>query len=372
VARAERIAREVAAPAATAVDREGRFPSEAMSALAQGGFYGLLLPREHGGLGEGARALCGVVEALSEACGSTAMIYIMHSLAARAIAAAPALANKEPLLRDIANGKLLCTLAYSEETSRSNFWVQGSELRAEGDAYVLDAMKTWVTSAGHAAINVVAARRPGATVGTDFTVFLVRDDPKTVRVRGAFDGLGLRGNASCPVQLEGYRVPAGDLMTAHGDGREFTGKTLVPFFDLSTAAMSHGLCRAAVALTAEHLRATRLHGGALRDLPTLRARVAEMAVCTEQSRALLGHALDHLDRPSPAARFYFLATRQAAINAAITVTDLAMKACGGAAFRKEVGVERLFRDARAGWVMGPTSDVLAEMIGRELTGLEPL
>ena len=135
--------------------------------------------------------------------------------------------------------------------------------------------------------------------------------------------------------------------------------------------MANGIARAAVELTARHLQgATFAHlGSALRDLPTLRARVAEMSVRTEQARALLGRALAEIETASPAAPLYVLQTRIASVQAACDVTDLAMKACGGAAFSKQLGLERLFRDARAGWVMAPTVDQLLDFAGKALTGL---
>ena len=135
--------------------------------------------------------------------------------------------------------------------------------------------------------------------------------------------------------------------------------------------MSNGLCRAAIAATTAHLGGSTLaHTGTqLRDLPTLRARLAEMAVRTEQARALLGHTLDHLESGSRAAPLFVLQTRLASLQAASDVTDLAMKACGGAAFSRHLGLERVFRDARAGWVMAPTTDHLLEFAGRALSGM---
>ena len=105
------------------------------------------------------------------------------------------------------------------------------------------------------------------------------------------------------------------------------------------------------------------------DLPNLRARLAQMAVRTEQARALLGSALDQIEAGAPEAPLAVLQTRLASLQAADAVTDLAMKACGGAAFSKHLGIDRVFRDARAGWVMAPTVDHLLEFSGRALTGL---
>lgn len=135
--------------------------------------------------------------------------------------------------------------------------------------------------------------------------------------------------------------------------------------------MAHGLCCAAIEATAQHLQGTGFAhtGTGLRDLPNLRARLAEMSVATEQSRALLGHTVRELAAPDEATPLWVLRTRMAALQTALQVTDLAMKACGGAAFSRHLGVERLFRDARAGWVMAPTVDHLADFIGRALTGL---
>jgi alkylation response protein AidB-like acyl-CoA dehydrogenase len=94
-----------------------------------------------------------------------------------------------------------------------------------------------------------------------------------------------------------------------------------------------------------------------------------MAVRTEQARALLGRTLAELADPSPSTPLFVLMTRLASLQAAADVTDLAMKTCGGAAFSREGGIERLFRDARAGWVMAPTVDHLQDFIGKALTGL---
>jgi alkylation response protein AidB-like acyl-CoA dehydrogenase len=146
---------------------------------------------------------------------------------------------------------------------------------------------------------------------------------------------------------------------------------VLPWFCVGTAAMSNGLARAAVAITTSHLSGAKLEhtGNALRDLPNLRARLAEMYSRTEQARALLAQTLEHIESGSAAAPLYVLMGRLAALQAASDVSDLAMKACGGAAFSRHLGLERVFRDARAGWVMAPTVDHLLEFSGRALTGL---
>ena len=107
----------------------------------------------------------------------------------------------------------------------------------------------------------------------------------------------------------------------------------------------------------------------LRDLPNLRARLAEMSVATEAARALLAYTIGLLEKPTEMTPLYVLQSRMLATQAADKVTDLAMKTCGGAAFSRQNDVERMFRDARAGWVMAPTMDHLQDFIGKALTGL---
>jgi alkylation response protein AidB-like acyl-CoA dehydrogenase len=173
------------------------------------------------------------------------------------------------------------------------------------------------------------------------------------------------------VTFESLAVAQGDLISGLGDGPQIILGVVLPWFGVGTAAMANGLCRSAVAKTAAHLTGTGFEhdGTSLRDLPTLRARLAQMSARTEESRSLLGHTLDQIESPSETTPLYVLQSRMVALQAAVDVTDLAMKACGGAAFSRHLAIERLFRDARAGWVMAPTVDHLQEFVGRALTGL---
>jgi alkylation response protein AidB-like acyl-CoA dehydrogenase len=368
---ASKIAAEVLAVNAAEVDAQARFPDEGLQALADAGLYGLCLSKEVGGKGEGMRAFAGAVEELAGACASTAMVYVMHVAASQAIASSSLLGARETILKEIAAGKHLTTLAFSESGSRSQFWMPVSKLGENNGNYVTSASKSWVTAARHADSYVSTAQKPNAASPLESTVYLVRSKADGVRVTSAFNGLGLRGNDSAPVSLDQVPVQKTDLISPPGEGPKVVLEVVLPWFAIGTAAMANGLCRAAVQRTTEHLVSTKFEtdGSALRDLPNLRARLAEMSVRTEQSRSLLGQTLNQIDSPSEVTPLFVLQSRLAALQAAVDVTDLAMKACGGAAFSRHLGVERLFRDARAGWVMAPTVDHLKDFIGKALTGL---
>lgn len=367
------IVRDVIAPQAVDVDARARFPTESLKALADAGFYGLCLPAVSGGMEQGPRTFAAVVEEIAGGCASTAMVYVMHVTAARAIASSNTLVNREDILREISAGRHLTTLAFSEKGSRSQFWAPVSQLEESGDGYITSAWKSWVTAASHADSYVSSARKPGATSPLESVVYLVRRGSPGVRVAARFDGMGLRGNDSAPVVLENYRVGRGDLVSPLGGGANTMLEVVLPWFCVGTAAMAIGLCRAAMAVTAEHVSSTGFEhtGSRLRDLPVLRARLARMSVRTEQARALLGQTLEEMEQGLATAALSVLHARAAAIETAVEVTELAMQTCGGAAYSGYLPVERLFRDARAGWIMAPTMDHLYDFIGRALTGLPP-
>jgi alkylation response protein AidB-like acyl-CoA dehydrogenase len=354
------------------VDRSGRFPEEGIAALGAAGLLGLTVPADMGGLGQGLRAFCVAAEELARSCASTAMVYVMHTSAIQAIGSSKSLGDRDAILRAAAKGQHLSTLALSEKGSRSQFWAPVSKLTPKNGGFETTALKSWVTAANFADSYVSSAQAPGAQSPLESTIYLARTDAEAVRPQAPFDGLGLRGNDSAAVNLEGLAVSSRDLISEQGKGADTMLGVILPWFAVGTAAMAHGLCRAAVDATAQHLSSAGFdhNGTRLRDLPQLRARLAQMSVRTEASRALLGRTLGEMESGSPEAPLFVLSARRAALDAALEVTDLASKACGGAAFsRQATPIERLFRDARAGIVMAPTGDHLDDFIGKALTGL---
>jgi alkylation response protein AidB-like acyl-CoA dehydrogenase len=365
------IAKEIAGPNAADVDQKARFPKESIAAIQAKGLMGLTVPAEFGGKGQGPRAFCAVVEELAKACPSTAMVYVMHVAAAAPVIASKTLASRAAVLKDMAAGKHLTTLAFSEKGSRSVFWIPMSKLEGNGAGYTTSAQKSWVTSASNADSYVSSAGLPGAKSPLESVLYLLDRKAAGVKATAPFEGMGLRGNDSAPVSLENVKVSKEALLCAPGEGITAMLEVVLPWFAIGTAAMANGVCLAAIGATAGHLSSAgfEFNASKLRDLPNLRARLADMSVRTEQSRALLGYTLGLMEKPSAVTPLYVLQSRLAAIRAAVDVTDLAMKTCGGAAFSKHLPVERLFRDARAGWVMAPTADHLEDLIGKALTGL---
>lgn len=356
---------DVIAPAARQVDREGKFPWESLEALGSAGTLGLIVPAEQGGEGKGLAEAAEAVEQVARACGSTAMILMMH-YAATAVLSAHGPAS---VLTDIAAGRHLSTLAFSEVGSRSHFWTPVSTARADSDAVVLDARKSWVTSAGQAD-SYVWSSRPLAADGM-MTLWLVPSDSPGLSIPAPFDGLGLRGNASSPVSASSVRVGRDAQLGADGAGLDVAFATALPFFLILNAAASVGLMEAVIAATAGHLMQTRLEhlNQTLADQPSARAGLARMRITTDCVRTLLDDAIAALEAGRADAQLRLLEVKAAAAEASIQVTDVAMTVCGGSAFRTDLGIERRFRDARAARVMAPTTEALHDFVGRALCGL---
>ena len=372
VSNAKQIADRVLSPAARQNDKEGRFSVEAVEALGPAGLLGLMLPTELGGAALGPRTFAAVLETLAEADASVAMVYLMHICATATIAAARAGATVKPTLGEIAAGRHLSTLAFSEAGSRSHFWAPVSRARRNGAGVYLNARKSWVTSAGHAQSYVVSSLAPEGKGPTDSTLYLVAAGARGLSIAGPWDGLGLRANASAPMSLEDCEVPGAQQLTDDGAGFQTMLQVVLPLFNLGSAAVSLGLCRAAVAGTATHLKTARFEhlGQSLGEsLPTLRAQLATMQIETDGLAARLDDLAGHLERPRDTTMLRVLECKAAAGDAAIAVTSTAMRVCGGAAFSRHMSVERVFRDAHAGAVMAPTGDVLREFIAKAVLGM---
>jgi len=347
--RAEAVAENDLAPRAAAVDRDAAFPKESVAALAAAGLLGLNVPRAYDGLGEGPRTAAAVIDALAQRCPSTAMVYLMHLCGIACYAAVPD--KTAALLRDAAAGRHLSTLAFSEKGSRSHFWAPVSRAVSSGNgAVTISAQKSFVTSAGHADGYVVSSLASGATGPLESTICLVLKGDGGVSVAGPWRGMGLRGNASAPMTLDAVAVAADRTLTADGKGLDMMLGVVLPLFQVGSAAVGVGIAEAAVRATIAHVTQARIE--------------------TDRARAHLGAVLDSLESPGPATQLMVLEAKASGTEAAVAVTELAMRTCGGAAFGGAHGIERLFRDARAPIVMAPTSDVAYEFIGRALCGLE--
>jgi len=372
VEKAREIAEGVLGPSAERVDAEAVFPRESIEALGGAGLLGLTVPGEFGGAGQGPRTACAVLDELARHCASTAMVYLMHLAGIACYAAAPTKTAEH--LRSAAKGRHLSTLAFSERGSRSHFWAPVSQEQLENGRVTLSADKSWVTSAGEADGYCVSTRWALAQGPAESMIYLVLKGDAGMRVSAPWSGLGMRGNSSSPMALQDVDVSEERALSLPGKGLDMMLGVVLPIFQLGQAAIASGIAEAAVEATRGHITSRRFEhlGTSLADLPNLRARLAQMRIETDRARAHLASVLDSIENPGPMTQLLVLEVKAAASESAVLVTEIGMRACGGAAFSKHLGLERYFRDARAAVVMAPTTDQAHEFIGRALCGMEVL
>ena len=173
------------------------------------------------------------------------------------------------------------------------------------------------------------------------------------------------------MKLENVSVAASDRVSGDGEGFAVMLNTVLPWFQLGNAAVAIGIARSAVNGVRDHLLAAKLEhlGQSLADLPNLRAELAKMQIITDTQSVFLNHVAGKMENPQPDTMLAVLESKASASEAALDVTDRAMRVCGGTAFSGRLPVERNFRDARAGSVMAPTTDVLYDFIGKALLGI---
>jgi len=373
----QRIVREAAAvadtsvaPHAARVDSEGAFPRESIAALGAAGLLGVTVPPAFGGSGQGFRTMAAVLDETAQRCASTAMVYLMHLCGVACYAAASGKAG--PYLQKAARGEHLSTLAFSERGSRSHFWAPVSRAVSANGNVRLSADKAFVTSAGQADGYVVSTLAADGKQPMESTIYLVLRDDAGISVSGAWSGLGMRGNSSAPMTLDKVSVGGNRALTAPGKGLDMMLGVVLPAFQVGTASIALGIAEASVRATTRHLTTARLEhlNSSLAELPALRARLAQMRVETDRARAHLVSVLDSLEAPGPMTQLLVLEAKAAATEAAVTVTELGMRTCGGAAFGGAHGLERMYRDARAPIVMSPTTDQAYDFIGRALCGMD--
>lgn len=353
------------APSAAEVDRSGAFPRDAIDALAGAGALGLLSATDVGGSGGSLADVAETVQRIARADASVAMVALMHFSAVSVIEAH----GPDDVRRAVAAGDHLSTLAFSERGSRSHFWAPVSSAATADGRVRLDAEKSWVTSAGEAD-SYVWSSRPLSAQGP-MTMWLVPAGTAGVEVAGDFDGFGLRGNASRPMSAHGALLDASARLGDDGAGLDIALGTALPTFLVGNAAVSLGLMEALVDEASAHLTGSRLEhlGQSLAEQPTSRLAYAALRTRVDQTRAFLTDTLTALGSGRDDATLRVLQVKAVAAEAAAEVADGVMRLCGGAAFRKELGIERRYRDALAARVMAPTTDALHDFVGRATLGL---
>lgn len=369
VGRAHEVARTAVATNAEREDADGSWPGPAFCALADAGLLGLHVPHELGGHGEGLAGLVAITETLACESPSTALCYAMHCVGTAVIAAKATDYQKQAYLEPIARGEHVTSLALSEPGTGSHFWLPEALLEPDAGGFRVRGTKSFVTSGGHADSYVVSVASPESDLGEGaFSCVVVDRDAPGTEWSEPWQGLGMRSNSSRGLLLHDVSVPATHLLGEPGDQLWYVFEVVAPYFLMAMAGTYAGVAAAALEEARAHL-GTRRHthtGELLGTAPVLAHRLGELWIRTESTRRLIHAAAAAGDAGEDGALVALLACKAAAADAAVEVTNEAMTLVGGIGYRANGKLARLLRDARAGHVMSPTTDILKTWVGRAL------
>jgi alkylation response protein AidB-like acyl-CoA dehydrogenase len=388
--RLKEICEETIRPLAAENDRTLTFPRASLEALGPDGFLGLMLPKEWGGLGQNHVMYANVTETIARyGDASAAMCYVMHVGAVEALKlrATPQLIDK--YLKRVREG-LIGTLSYSDPETGSHFWypIASGARRVDGGFEVLK-KASWTTSAGFADFYVLQTTSPDYNGDySNLSVFVVDKDEIEAKPQ-EWDAMGLRGNQSGTLLLDWKFVPEEQLVGTIGDGAFSNDESVDPNFLIGSSGVWNGISLGAIDIAIRHTTRKTHKDVGLRvcDYPTIQDAVGEAIMDTNASRLMtfgVAHALDLVTDGSQAkitdelARGNYLPwlwqIKFAAAKNVAHVVDKMLHCCGGTGFKKEpLQLERYLRDGKAGWVMGPTNEVLRQFVGKTaLLGIDSL
>lgn len=359
---------DVIVPNAAHVDRTGEFPRANIQALYEAGFLGLMIPDRFGGMGASPSLYKEVVIEMAKACASTALIFVQHVSATSVMLHGQQQPHVQKCLQEIVTQGKLATIAFSEPGSGCYFFLPVSQAKlAEDQGHILNAKKTMVTSAGEADFYVVNSMATTATDSKQSNFYIIPKNTAGFSDTGKWEGMGLRGNCSAPMILHNCHVPQEWLIGEEGEGFKIVQRSLLPMGQIGISSINIGLAKAIYEASVNYVK--KRHYDHLRkglsSFQSIQQTIAEMRVSCEQAENSLLSTVQKFE----AGTLDVVSTLQIKIIAcetALRVAEMSLKVCGGHAYSAQSPLERFIRDSKAGTVMGPTPDVLKELIGKYL------
>jgi butyryl-CoA dehydrogenase len=362
---AAQIAREKIRPQRAELDEAEAFPTELMNVLAQSDLFGLYIPEEYGGLGGGILENCLAVEQLARACVGVATTFAASGLGAYPILLYGNDRQKKRYLTDIASGRRLAAFAVTESGAGSDVTAVKTTAVRDGDTYVLNGTKQWITNGGEAEIYSVLAitdRNKGPR-GASF--FVVEKGDPGFSFGKKEKKLGIRASATRELVFQDCRIPGDRLIGREGMGFIIAMKT----FDKSRpgiGALGVGLAQGALDVSVEYARKRVQFGKPIISFQAIQHKLADMAIKTEAARALIYAAARHLDTDPADASKVAAIGKVFASDTAMEVATEAVQIFGGYGYMRDYPVEKMLRDAKILQIYEGTNEIQRSIIGQEL------
>jgi butyryl-CoA dehydrogenase len=354
------------APGVAERERKGEFPKEILAKLSTMGVLGMMVPEEYGGAGADALSYILAVEELARVCASTAVIVsVNNSVVCYPIWKFGTKEQKKTILTELATGRALGAYALTEPQSGSDAANQKTRAVRDGDDYVLDGAKAWITNAGEAKWYVVMAMTEPSRGTHGITAFLVSADDAGLAVGAPEDKMGLRASRTAGISLEGVRVPVSRRLGEEGQG--FTiAMTTLDHSRIGIAAQGIGIARACFEASVEYARTRESFGRRLAEHEAIAFQIADMKLKIEAAKGLTYRAALHSEKPERRHSKQSSMAKVFATEAANAIAAQAVQIFGGYGYSREYPVERYYRDARVTTIYEGTSEIQRIVISKNI------
>ncbi len=361
------LARERIAPRAAEIDRSHEFPWDVVELFREHGVFGLFFPAEHGGTGTGTLVSLVAIEEVSRACATSGLILAVQSLGALSLELAGSPEQQAEWLPRLASGELLAAYALTEAGSGSDSAAMRTTARRDGDAYVLDGTKRFITNAGVAGLYAVFAKTDPGGDHSGVSAFLVEAGTPGLEVARLEEKMGITGSTTGELVFDGARVPVGNRLGAEGEGFKLAMRVL----DRSRAgvgAQALGIAQGAIDHALAYARTRETMGKPIVEHQLIAAKLADMETRTEAARGLLYRFGRMCDEGVPE-RELTKASAMAKLacgDTAMWVATEAVQILGGYGYMTEYPVERSMRDAKITQIYEGTQEIQRLVIAREM------
>jgi len=366
---ASQIATERVAPGAADRDRNGGFPWEAIRYLGETGLPGVIISEAAGGIGEGRTSFVSVVHELARACASTALIYTSHVIVAKAIDVAGSETMKTKWLPKLLRCQSVGAFAVHEPDSGSNAGAITTKAVKDGDSYIVNGSKFFITSGGEADAYLALVRTDPGKGPEGMSTLLIDKETPGFSFGRAEDKMGLRSTSSREMFFSDCRVPAENLIGNEGEGLQIIGKSVIGWGFYGAAAISVSIAKAAVDASIKHAKERTIAGQPIGIHQGVQFMISDMILGSESGEAYLRACSANADLSPATAALNGFKAKLYASEMAVEVTNKAIQVLGGHGYCRDYVVERLFRDARGLTLHFKTSEWLRQDIAKAALGL---
>jgi butyryl-CoA dehydrogenase len=355
------------APLAPEIDKSGDFPWQNLKKMAQLGLLGVIVPEQYGGSGFDFVSLAIAIEEISRVCASTGVIVaVNNSLTAYPILQFGSEEQKKKYLPLLCSGKKIGAIGITEPNAGSDVASMEATARLDGDHYVLNGTKRFITNAGEAGIYIVFAYTNKEQKHKGISAFIVERDTPGFSLGKHEDLMGIRATANCELIFEDSRIPKENLLGKEGDGFKICMNTLdVSRIDIGAQAV--GIAQAALDEAIKYSKERKAFGRPICDFEMIQDMLAQMATQIQAARLLVYYAGYCKDRGMPRFSKESAMAKYYASDIAVDVTRKAVQIHGGYGYTKDYTIERLYRDAKILELYEGTSEIQKVVIARELT-----